>query len=333
MVVKILITIALATSLCPADTHAQTATPYDFALFNSSKASWQSEVEALKSFLRATNQSFEEIDARMIQSGHLNLERHRALLIPGGLVGNLSHELAATGAENIRRFIQAGGGYLGICAGAAIAASQFEVALEPNPQKGLYKPNDYFNTRYPHLLGLWPGEARSPYAWAPFQEGARIERVSLTKHAPLAAGSSTNTQMFYLAGPSLPIGSWAINGMPRGFEAWGLLEPPDGIDIPPTRRAAIVKFQYGQGSVVLFAHHPIIPVADGRPVDFVSQPETLEKAMSRAPEADQNWTNWNLLKSAMQAVTRMKPEALKPKETLLRMGASSKRCERLFQGY
>ena len=331
MVIKILITITLATSLWPSHSSAQTAS-YDFALFNSERASWQPEVEALKDFLHATGKSFEEVDARMIQTGVLQPQRHRALLMPGGLVGKLSYELSASGVENIRDFIHSGGGYLGICAGAALAACRFEVALETAPGKSAHSPSDYFNIRYPHLLQLWPGEARSPYEWAPFLRGGRVEGVQITGQAPLAQGLPAESRMFYLAGPSLPMADWTPDKLPVGLEIWGKIQPPPGIELDPLQRAAIVKFQYGRGKVVLFAHHPIVPIEGGDALDLTKQPEKLDAAMARSQDSSSNWRNWNLLNAAMLTVTNEPVQTLNKQETLRRMTLDWKRkCELSFR--
>lgn len=330
-IVKILIILTLASSLWPAPLSAQT-TSYDFALFNSEKSNWQPEVEALKDFLSATGKSFEEVDARMIQAGILQTRRHRALLMPGGLVGKLSYELSASGTENIRDFIHAGGGYVGICAGAALAACRFRVALETAPGKDTHSANEYVYFRYPHLLELWPGEAKSPYEWAPFLRGGRIEGVQITPQAPLTEGQPAESRMFYLAGPSLPMGDWTPDKLPAGLEIWGKLQPPPGFDVDPHQRAAIVKFQYGHGKVVLFAHHPIVPIHGSEAVDLISLPEKLEATMERSQDALANWRNWNLLNAAMLTVTNQAVTALNKPVTLQRLQVDWRRkCELSFR--
>lgn len=329
-VVKILVSIVLAVYLWPLTSSGQT-TEYDFALYNSEKASWQPEVEALRGFLTATGHSFEEVDARMLQSGALQAGRHRALLMPGGLVGKLSYELAATGVENIREFIRAGGGYVGICAGAALAACRFEVALETAPNKATHSANDYVNFLYPNLLELWPGEARSPYEWAPFLRGGRVEGVQISGHAPLAEGHATRTRMFYLAGPMLPMENWTPDLLPTGLEVWGKIEPPHDAKVDPRNLAAIVKFQHGLGRVVLFAHHPIIPVQGDGPVDVSGIPDRLESVMSHTQDASKNWQNWNLLNAAFLTVTNRPVAKLNPHVTLKRLRQEwSRRCELSF---
>jgi glutamine amidotransferase PdxT len=53
------------------------------------------------------------------------------LIIPGGYTARYVHALGEEGFEHIREFVAAGGGYIGICAGAYIAARNVEVPGRP----------------------------------------------------------------------------------------------------------------------------------------------------------------------------------------------------------
>lgn len=53
------------------------------------------------------------------------------LIMPGGRTGQMVKALGSKGLERIRRFVSAGGGYVGICAGAYIAAEKVEVPGRP----------------------------------------------------------------------------------------------------------------------------------------------------------------------------------------------------------
>ncbi len=74
-----------------------------------------------------------EVDENFIMSGKL-VECCSVLIMPGGYTATYVSTLAGKGFENIREFVAEGGEYIGICAGAYIAAEIVEV---PGHPKGL----------------------------------------------------------------------------------------------------------------------------------------------------------------------------------------------------
>lgn len=67
------------------------------------------------------------ITAEEIQAG--KLEDFDVLTMPGGNAVKQADELGETGREKIRTFVKAGGGYVGICAGAYLASAQYGWSL------------------------------------------------------------------------------------------------------------------------------------------------------------------------------------------------------------
>jgi len=70
-----------------------------------------------------------EVDARDVRTGRL--DRCSLLIVPGGYTARCMAALGADGFKRIRGFVANGGGYVGICAGAYIAARRVEVPGSP----------------------------------------------------------------------------------------------------------------------------------------------------------------------------------------------------------
>src|SRR5208283_5071895 len=69
--------------------------------------------------LTATNLSFELISSEDIRNDAL--DNYSLLFVPGGWASNKLKTLGDRGIEKIRKFVRAGGNYLGFCGGAGLA--------------------------------------------------------------------------------------------------------------------------------------------------------------------------------------------------------------------
>jgi glutamine amidotransferase-like uncharacterized protein len=72
---------------------------------------------------------YREVGDRGIRSG--GLDDCSLLIVPGGYTARYVDALGEEGFERIREFVAGGGGYVGICAGAYIAARNVEVPGRP----------------------------------------------------------------------------------------------------------------------------------------------------------------------------------------------------------
>jgi type 1 glutamine amidotransferase len=61
--------------------------------------------------------------------GRLNLGAYDVLVFPGGTGSGQAKGIGEAGAKNVREFVSNGGGYVGICAGAYLACSNFSWGL------------------------------------------------------------------------------------------------------------------------------------------------------------------------------------------------------------
>jgi glutamine amidotransferase-like uncharacterized protein len=72
---------------------------------------------------------YREVGEQDIRGG--GLEACSLLIVPGGYTAKYVNALGEQGFEQIREFVAGGGGYIGICAGAYIAARNVEVPGRP----------------------------------------------------------------------------------------------------------------------------------------------------------------------------------------------------------
>ena len=81
---------------------------------------WRDGLQAIELYLQSRNISYREINSRAIRSG--NLEDYDLLIVPGGWAYSYSLDLGRDGGEIIKKYVERGGVYLGICAGGYYAA-------------------------------------------------------------------------------------------------------------------------------------------------------------------------------------------------------------------
>ncbi len=120
--------------------------------------------------------SFKEIDEDDIKEGKLN--DCSVLIIPGGYTEEYVNTLSEKGFEAIREFVfNNGGGYIGICAGAYLAAEQIEV---PGKPQGL-GIIDIQNIR---------------------EGGTKMRKIYLKDH-PITNGLGNELEIYYQNGPEI----------------------------------------------------------------------------------------------------------------------------------
>lgn len=88
----------------------------------------KSSVDAVVNVL----EPFPEVTAVILTGedvGVLNLSSYDVLVFPGGSGSSQSKGIGEAGLKNVREFVNKGGGYVGICAGAYLACSNFSWGL------------------------------------------------------------------------------------------------------------------------------------------------------------------------------------------------------------
>lgn len=164
--------------------------------------------------------------SRLTPAGMNGLE---AVVVPGGWAPTQLEVFGPAGLDALRDFVEAGGRYVGVCAGAYAAAR--EVRWDTPAGAGPA-------TAYP--LGLFGGVARGPLASiAPWPERAPA-RLAWTAAARARGIEAADLEVLYFGGPRL------VPDVPR--QAAVLATYQDG-------GAAIVATRRGRGEVVLVAVH------------------------------------------------------------------------------
>lgn len=125
----------------------------------------------VKTALKRLSISHLSVNENLIRDGKLR-SGFKVLIIPGGYTATIASTLRGKGFNEIRSFISEGGTYIGICAGAYIAAERVEV---PGRPKGLgvinvsnvrisgmglvkmfiVKPNHPVVKRCPKVMKIW----------------------------------------------------------------------------------------------------------------------------------------------------------------------------------
>ena len=171
----------------------------------------------------AIGQSFSKIDESGILGGALKLAD--ILLMPGGWPQKYSSNLGEAGFTAIRSFVETGGRYIGICAGAYLASKSF--SIDGSFVKGLGIAEIEAVNETDKIL---PGKMR---------------KIEIVNGLPLSKGCGKNIAMWYENGPMIKASE--VDVVAR-FE---------------NGSAAIVSTGYGKGSVILFSPHPEGSISGG----------------------------------------------------------------------
>lgn len=190
--------------------------------------------------IRAATKMFEWMgaDAQRITPQEIiagKLDNFDILYMTGGWAVPYIRDLRNGGTAKIRDFVERGGGYIGVCAGAFFAADHIYWEGKRN--------------EYP--LNLFPGSAKGPIAeiapWPRF----KLCRINLSKTPhPITKGEPAFLESLYYGGPWFDI--------PPGFKADVLAY----YDI--NNRPVMLTYEYGQGRVFLTGLHTEFEEGDER---------------------------------------------------------------------
>ena len=200
------------------------------AVFDGSGAYWKSVANVLRAMT-----GHEDLFVRRVGSPDIRadvLEQFDVVVLPGGSGSGQAKGLGTTGREAVRSFVEEGGGYLGICAGAYLAACNYDWSL-----------------------GVLDAQVIDRAHW---KRGSGLVDVELTAEGDELFGARDGTfGVQYVNGPILMPGerndipdfvalAWfrgevAQNGAPRGV-------------MPGT--AAMIAGAFGKGRAVALSPHP-----------------------------------------------------------------------------
>ncbi len=189
----------------------------------------RSKVDLLKTLANFHDLSVHKLTADEIRKGKLNgLD---LLIQPGGSGGTQGRHLGPEGREKIRDFLQAGGGYLGICAGAYLASAD-----------------------YPWSLNILDARVVDRKHWA---RGKGEVTITMSEDWAKKLKLKRETAIFYGQGPLL---APANNPDIPDYQTIATFKTeiaekgaPSGV-MPGT--TAIAQGRFGKGRVVCFSPHP-----------------------------------------------------------------------------
>jgi glutamine amidotransferase-like uncharacterized protein len=168
--------------------------------------------------------------AEQIRSGAL--KDFDVLIHPGGAASKQSSTLGEKGRDAVKRFVEGGGGFIGICAGAYLASAE-----------------------YPWSLGLLDARVLDRAHWARGQGDVEL-KLSATGQSSLASDKSVCT-IHYENGPLLGPGK---KDDIEDFEPLAAYETEireNGAPVGAMKgTTAIARGRFGKGRVVCFSPHP-----------------------------------------------------------------------------
>lgn len=223
--------------------------PARIAVYSGEGAFFRSITASTKMF-ESMGTEVEKIYPEEIVEGKLN--DFAILYMTGGWAVPYNRDLRGQGLERIRSFLEAGGGYIGICAGAFFAA-------------------DYIfweGKRYEYLLDIFPGYAKgSIKEIAPWPQH-KMCRINISGRThPITAGEPPSLTSMYYGGP------------------WFYISPGARIDVLATYdvngKPAMVAYPFGEGRVFLSGVHT--EFEEGSDRDGVLWDDDLHDAESEWP--------------------------------------------------
>ena len=181
---------------------------------------WRDGLQALEAYLESRNISYSLVDSNAIKRGMLN--SYDILVVPGGWAYSYRLDLGLDGNKAIRRFVEEGGGYLGICAGGFYASRiiMWEAKI------------------YHYSLGILDAVAQGPKQGYPWPTYARLS-INVTE-AGLALGLNKTYTAVYYGGPE-------FRDLGRGIQVIAVY----GDDGMP----AIIAGTFGKGRVAATGVH------------------------------------------------------------------------------
>lgn len=317
---RLLVLLALIVAIAFLSQPALAAPQYDFAILNPQMSPKESGVArneplAIGEMCKRFGWTYRFVDFSDINNGSVNSATYGAFVCPGGKMIR-DKFITPQGNAYLRQFVNAGGGYISFCGGSFQACSRMMwdgADTLPHPTQEYRDVKSVANG-----LQLFRGTGWGPFGWI-VHGGQQYEpeKINASATEMQAIGMPAHTRIPYAGGPVF----YPADSVP-GYEVWGWTQEPEGMEkqygggLVGQGRPSIIRFNYGRGAVVLFAHHPcMIPTGQINGVQVL--PPHLVKAWEHAAEgysADQvnafNYNSWNILHAGMQVVLHQAPTKL-----------------------
>jgi len=243
----------------------------DAAYTADGEGAWADGVTAIKNMVATLGHTYSEIDYTVLNDPNQNLSsQYDVLVFPGGWAHQYNLWISSLGKQRIRDFINNGGGYFGICAGAFFAA---DTTVWDNVAYDDYYLGSFFNwitwqwePFYAYNLDLFSGTATGPISEIGDLSTRTMTTFNFDNANDVLDSYKTvpyTEDILYYGGPYFTVsGGW-----------WGdtAILATYASSTEAAGKAAIIAFEYGSGRVVLSAPHPEIEEDSDR--DGVTLPE------------------------------------------------------------
>ncbi len=215
-------------------------------------SAWDESITAIKAIADKYGYTYEIINpAQLNSTSNLN-DLYRLWFMPGGWAGAYNRHINTPGYNNLRNFIQNGGAYMGMCAGAFFMSSR--VFWQPDVSTPLEIFDDDFGGYEMQVFGgvakgavldLWPWTAPTGASNLPF--GGVMTQVSID--TSLVPWANESYDVLYFGGPYFiqPPGGWGEIQILATYDTPGISS--DG-------EAAMLLMPYGDGKIFLTGPHP-----------------------------------------------------------------------------
>ncbi|MEW5759551.1 MAG: BPL-N domain-containing protein [Candidatus Thermoplasmatota archaeon] len=228
------------------------------------EGTWEKGIIAIENFFDWKGITWKEINSNEVNNLNLSMF-YDVIHFPGGYASYYLAKINSNGIKNILEFVNRGGGYLGICAGAYYASDW------------VYWEGSWYN--YP--LDLFGGFASGPINEIASWPNYTMTTVNMNLLNPINKYESPKEDMLYYGGPALS---------PYYTTSVEILATYDSF---PHGNAAL-NFEYGSGRVALIGTHPEIEESSMR--DGITFGEELK---DNGTDWDFLWTltDWLLFKN------------------------------------
>ncbi|MEO5358744.1 MAG: BPL-N domain-containing protein [Nitrospirae bacterium YQR-1] len=222
----------------------------DVAIFNDTTytggGAWADGITAIKAMLKNYGYTYEDVTPYDIDTTPNLNYLYKAIIVGGGWAAGYNTYINYDGYNNIRNFVNNGGGYFGICAGAYFAT---EVVLWREDTTGVINMYDY-------PLSLFSGEGIGAIKHIKEWNSSTGCSSVITKGAAMTTVNVDTTV--------LPDVNFSLNILYYGgpfFKPWGgqnvtTVATYQSVGAPSDGYAAMIMFDYGAGKVFLTGPHP-----------------------------------------------------------------------------
>lgn len=201
----------------------------DFAIYVDA-GTWQPSIAAFKEVLEWKGLTWEEVLASHVNSVNLT-PLYKGIYFPGGWAPDYNQKIKTSGYQNIRNFINSGGAYIGVSAGAYFACDKIV----------------WESVNYDYPLNLFGGNCIGPISEiAPWPDYV-MTTMDINQSHPANAFEPSQRTVYYQGEPYfVPYAGQEMLTMAR----YSVPSNPS-VDNTP----GIISYNYGQGRVVLSGPH------------------------------------------------------------------------------